>query len=80
MCLQAAEHRRAVCWFRPNARRAIEKVRSISALLAEHGVPVRMIKTGDPGIVVYQDRWQLVAKPRRREGRRKVRRRSAAQP
>ena len=57
---------RALSWFHPRATRPIEKVRSIAALLEEHGIVVDMIKTDDPGIVIYEDGWQVVAKPRRR--------------
>ncbi len=58
---------RAISWFKPNAARAIEKVRSIAALLEQHGVLVRMKKTNDPGVVIYEDRWQVVAIPHRRK-------------
>ncbi len=65
--LREPENRRAICWFRPNALRPIEKVRSIAALLKEKGEPVQMIKTRDPGILLYADGWQVVAKPRRKK-------------
>lgn len=60
-------NRRAISWFHPRALRPIEKVRSIAALLEEKGEAVRMIKTRDTGIVIYEDGWQVVAKPRRRK-------------
>mgnify|MGYP003644288705 FL=1 len=70
-CLKLPENRRAICWFHPRAKRPMEKVRSIAALLADHGYLVRMIKSRDPGQIIYRDGWQVVAKPpHRRTGRR----------
>lgn len=70
-CLSRPENRRAICWFHPRAKRPIEKVRSLAALLEEHGRPIQMIKTRDPGQIIYEDGWQVVAKPRhRRTGKR----------
>ncbi len=71
-CLSEPENRRAICWFHPRARRAIDKVRSIAALLAEHGELVTMKKTTDPGIVIYEDGWQVAAKPRHKRQRRRL--------
>jgi hypothetical protein len=33
------------------------------ALLEEKGVKVQMLKTDSPGVVIYEDGWQVVAKP-----------------
>jgi len=38
---------------------------SLVALLREHGYHVDVLKTDDPGIVLYEDKWQVVAKPRK---------------
>jgi len=67
--LREPGNRRAISWFRPSALRPIEKVRGIAALLTEKGEAVQMIKAADPGIVLYEDRWQVVAKPRRKKRR-----------
>lgn len=72
-CLREPGNRRAISWFHPRAKKAIERVRSIAALLSEKGVLVRMLTTRDPGIVVYQDGSQVVAKPRRRPAGRVIR-------
>lgn len=64
-CLREPGNRRAISWFHPRAIRPIEKVRSIAALLEEHGLLVQTVTTSDPGIVIYEDGWQVVAKPRR---------------
>ena len=65
-CLREPGNRRAISWFHPRAVRPIEKARSIAALLEEHGLSVRTVTTSDPGIVIYADGWQVVAKPRRK--------------
>gem|GEM_PF-666422 len=65
-CLREDGNHRAICWFHPRAQRPIEKVRSIAALLEEHGLHVQMLTTDDPGIIIYEDGWQVAAKPRRR--------------
>jgi hypothetical protein len=65
-CLREEGNQRAICWFRPEAWRAIEKVRSIVVLLETKGIPVAMLTTSDPGTIIYQDKHQVVAKPLRR--------------
>ena len=71
-CLRKAVNDRAICWFKPEAHRPIAMVRSIAALLETKGVFVEMVTTDEPGTVIYEDRWQVVAKPhrKRRRGRR----------
>ena len=67
-CLREPGNHRAISWFHPKAKRAVEKTRSIAALLEEHGVRVRMVTTDDPRTIIYEDAWQVVAQPRRRKG------------
>lgn len=62
-CLRELGNDRAICWFKPHARNAIDRVRGIVALLDSCGVTVRMVTTAAPGLVLYEDRWQVVAKP-----------------
>ena len=50
----------AVSWFRDDAGEPIQKMWEIAALLEEHGVPVRMLRSANPGKIVYQDRYQIV--------------------
>lgn len=68
-CLRDDDNHRAICWFKPTASHAIDKVRGIVALLDSRDVVVRMITTANPGSVVYEDRWQVVAKPWRGRSR-----------
>jgi hypothetical protein len=72
-CLRDWGNHRAICWFRPTARDAIDKVRGMVALLESRGIIVQMVTTADPGTVVYEDRWQVVAKPLRRRAARRRR-------
>lgn len=64
-CLRDDGNERAICWFRPTAQHAIDRVRGIVALLESRGTIVRMLTTADPGTIVYEDKWQVVAKPTR---------------
>jgi hypothetical protein len=54
---------KAICWFKPTAIEHIEKARSIVQALQELGVDVRMLKTNNPGYIVYQDEFQIAAEP-----------------
>jgi hypothetical protein len=65
-CLRDPGNHRAICWFKPGARDAIDKVRGMVALLDARGIVVQMITTADPGTVLHEDKWQVVAKPPRR--------------
>ena len=68
--LREAGNHRALSWFDPRALRPIQKVRSICMILQEHGTSVRMLKTRDPGLIIYRDGWQVVAKPHRKSHKR----------
>ncbi|MFN0277085.1 MAG: hypothetical protein ACKVRN_00645 [Pyrinomonadaceae bacterium] len=50
----------AVSWFKPNAGEPIKKLWEIAALLKEHDVPVRVLKSKMPGRSVYEDDYQIV--------------------
>lgn len=58
-------NRRAQCWFNASAKHPISQAWTLVAILREYGVDVQLVKAADPGIIVYQDRHQVVAKPRR---------------
>jgi len=51
----------AVAWFRPDAGEAIQHMWDLVAILKEHGVPVRVLRTDSPGLIVYRDDYQVVA-------------------
>ncbi|MCA9113997.1 MAG: hypothetical protein KDA79_02860 [Planctomycetaceae bacterium] len=64
-CLKEPDNQRAICWFRDRAGKPIAYARELVWLLEEHGSPVEMIRTSEPGTILYEDRWQIVAKPRK---------------
>ena len=57
----------AISWFRANATRHIARAHELVALLAEHHVASRMVRTRRPGYVVYEDKFQVAAEPFRPE-------------
>lgn len=54
---------RAVCWFRDDAKEPLARIWDIVTVLKEHGVPVRLVRRKRPGLIVYADRYQVVAEP-----------------
>jgi hypothetical protein len=61
--LGRVEHRRAISWFKPAAVEAIRRMWQLKTLLDLHGHHVEVLRTVDPGTVVYEDAWQVIAKP-----------------
>jgi hypothetical protein len=59
------EHRRAISWFKPAAAEAIRRMWQLKEFLDAHGHHVDVLRTADPGTVLYQDDWQVIAKPRK---------------
>ena len=53
----------AVSWFRPSATRFITRMWDLAALLRDHGRPIRLLRTDDPGMIRYEDSFQIVAEP-----------------
>lgn len=66
-CLDEPENERAICWFKHTAKTPLEKAWEVVSLLRERGVPIEMIKTDDPGTIIYEDEWQVAAKPRKKD-------------
>ncbi|SRR6266478_39764 len=54
---------KAISWFKDSANEHLAQVRSLVAILQNHGVPVRMLTTEHIGYVVYEDEYQIVAEP-----------------
>ena len=52
--------RDAVTWFKDSAKESIKRMRDLAALLELHGQPVRMLRSSNPGKVLYEDRYQVV--------------------
>jgi hypothetical protein len=52
--------RDAVTWFKDSAHASIERMRELTVLLESHGRLVRMLRSDNPGKVLYEDRYQVV--------------------
>jgi hypothetical protein len=61
--LENARNRTAISWFRCDSKDSISRVWSLVHILEDHGIVVDKITTENPGQVIYEDRWQVVAKP-----------------
>ena len=61
--LKNTDHRRAICWFKSSAAEPIQRMWELVEILRHHDVHIDVHKTNNPGIVIYEDEWQVVAKP-----------------
>jgi hypothetical protein len=61
--------KKAISWFKDTAYEHLARVRSLVAILQDHGISVRMLKTERVGYVVYEDEYQIVAEPFAEDGR-----------
>lgn len=53
----------ALSWFKDSAVEHIEQMRTLARILEEHGVVCDVVRTEQPGYVVYEDAFQIVAVP-----------------
>ncbi len=63
--LDNEEHYRAICWFKPTAREPLDRIWLMKSILDEFGYPIDFLKTDNPGRIIYEDGWQIAAKPNR---------------
>lgn len=61
--LRQPGNRRAISWFKPAAAEAIRRMWQLKSLLDPHGYHVEVLRTALPGMVIYEDEWQVVAQP-----------------
>jgi len=59
----AFSQKRAICRFKEESRDCISRPWSMTAILKECGVSVRLIRTFRPGYVTFEDAHQVVAIP-----------------
>jgi len=52
--------RDAVTWFKDSAKDSIKQMREIAVLLEAHDLPVRTLRSKNPGKVLYEDDYQVV--------------------
>jgi len=50
----------AVSWFKHNAYEPVNKMWDVVALLRDHGVEVRLLRSANPGRVIYEDQVQVL--------------------
>ena len=60
------EYERCLFWFFAERQQVVRRLWDLVAILAEHHVQVRKIRTSDPGLIVYRDEFQVAAMPSRR--------------
>lgn len=53
----------AVAWFKPSAGWLIERVDGYLEILTVHGVEYELVRSPDPGRIVYEDENQVVVVP-----------------
>ena len=58
--------RRGICWFKTDATEHISRIWEMVQILERKGIYVKKIRTDNPGYVIYEDEWQLVAEPFRK--------------
>lgn len=58
--------RHGVCWFRDAAHSHVSEARYLAWLLSEVGVPIRELRSPDPGVLIWEDDDQIVVVPERR--------------
>ena len=63
------EHHRAICWFKDTAHEPLKRVWAIKFLLEEYGICVDQITTQNPRLILFEDGWQVAAKPLRRNAK-----------
>ena len=52
--------REAVTWFKDGAGEPVRRLWEITSMLKNHGVPVRLLRSTNPGKVLYEDSFQVV--------------------
>ncbi|MGN9837598.1 hypothetical protein ACTMTI_05700 [Nonomuraea sp. H19] len=58
---------RAVPWFKPTATALIAALAPLEDLLHRYGVPCDVVRSPDPGTIVYEDEFQIGVLPYVRE-------------
>ena len=57
---------RAIFWFKDSAHEPMQRIWAIEPCLESYGYGIDMIKTWNPGQIIYEDGWQVAATPWRR--------------
>ncbi|MCR9080527.1 MAG: hypothetical protein NXH78_15640 [Hyphomonadaceae bacterium] len=54
---------RAIFWFKDTAHEPLRRVWAMKPFLEAYGYWIEVVKTWDPGNILYEDGWQVAAKP-----------------
>jgi len=54
---------RGLCWFKLEARACIEQVRDLGRFLEARGERIWEVYSRNPGLITYEDEYQIVAVP-----------------
>ena len=52
----------AVAWFKAGSSGFIARMWDIVAIIEDHDVPVRLLKSRNPGKILYEDEYQVLVK------------------
>jgi hypothetical protein len=63
--LGAEGNERALSWFKAGATKPIAKMWEVAAFFEARDRPIEVLRTDDPGMILFEDGWQVVAKPGR---------------
>jgi len=54
---------RAIFWFKDTAHEPMRRAWAMKPFLEAYGYWIEVVKTWDPGNILYEDGWQVAAKP-----------------
>lgn len=54
----------AIAWFKDDASPFIDRMRDLAFVVEEYGLQVRILLTDKPGMILYEDEFQVVAQNR----------------
>lgn len=54
-----------VCWFKDSAKETVHEIRELVQILSDYDIQVEMLKEEKPGMIVYEDAFQIVAKSKK---------------
>ena len=52
----------AISWWKEDAKQPIELMKKLTKILRKNGYKVKVMKVKNPGKILYEDKWQVVAK------------------
>jgi len=65
--LKDPKNYRAICWFKDTASEPMKRIWAIKPYLEAYGYWINVAKTRCPGQIIYEDGWQVAAKPWRKK-------------